>query len=80
MLGEGARTAEDAARYFDSYATAIVAIGAAAGNKASQDRPGISIKLSALHPRYEALSRKRVMNELVPLVRDLARRAGRRMT
>ena len=75
MLGEGARTTEDAARYFDSYASAIVANGAAAGNKASQDRPGISIKLSALHPRYEALSRTRVMNELVPLVRDLARRA-----
>jgi len=75
MLGEGARTAEDAARYFDSYTSAIAAIGAGAGNTAPQDRPGISIKLSALHPRYEALSRARVMTELVPLVRDLAHRA-----
>lgn len=75
MLGEGARTADDAARYFESYAAAIAAIGASAGNRAPQDRPGISIKLSALHPRYEALSRTRVMTELVPLVRDLAHRA-----
>ncbi|MES2602619.1 MAG: bifunctional proline dehydrogenase/L-glutamate gamma-semialdehyde dehydrogenase PutA [Pseudomonadota bacterium] len=75
MLGEGARTAADAARYFGSYAAAIEAIGAAAGDKALPDRPGISVKLSALHPRYEALSRSRVMAELVPLTLDLARRA-----
>ncbi|MBB5052463.1 RHH-type proline utilization regulon transcriptional repressor/proline dehydrogenase/delta 1-pyrroline-5-carboxylate dehydrogenase [Afipia massiliensis] len=75
MLGEGARTAADAARYFESYASAIEAIGAAAGDKALPDRPGISVKLSALHPRYEALSRSRVMTELVPLTLDLARRA-----
>jgi RHH-type proline utilization regulon transcriptional repressor/proline dehydrogenase/delta 1-pyrroline-5-carboxylate dehydrogenase len=75
MLGEGARTAADAARYFESYAAAIEAIGAAAGDKALPDRPGMSVKLSALHPRYEALSRRRVMAELVPLALDLARRA-----
>ncbi|CAN5436246.1 bifunctional proline dehydrogenase/L-glutamate gamma-semialdehyde dehydrogenase PutA [soil metagenome] len=75
MLGEGARSAADAARYFESYAAAIEAIGAAAGDKALPDRPGISVKLSALHPRYEALSRSRVMAEIVPLTRDLARRA-----
>ncbi len=75
MLGEGARTADDAARYFESYALAIAAIGATAGERIAQDRPGISIKLSALHPRYEALSRTRVMTELVPRVCDLARRA-----
>ncbi len=75
MLGEGARTAADAARYFESYASAIEAIGGAGGNKALPDRPGISVKLSALHPRYEALSRVRVMAELVPLTLDLARRA-----
>jgi len=75
MLGEGARTATDAARYFESYAAAIDAIGGAAGNKARPDRPGISVKLSALHPRYEPLSRSRVMTELVPLTLDLARRA-----
>ncbi|MES2750777.1 MAG: bifunctional proline dehydrogenase/L-glutamate gamma-semialdehyde dehydrogenase PutA [Pseudomonadota bacterium] len=75
MLGEGARTAADAARYFESYASAIKAIGHAAGNKPLPDRPGISVKLSALHPRYEMLSRSRVMAELVPLATDLARRA-----
>ncbi len=75
MLGEGARTATDAARYFESYASAIEAIGNAGGNTARPDRPGISVKLSALHPRYDALSRSRVMTELVPLTLDLARRA-----
>ena len=75
MLGEGAHTAADAARYLKSYAAAIEAIGRAAGDRALPDRPGISVKLSALHPRYEALSRSRVMTELVPLTLDLARRA-----
>ena len=75
MLGEGARTAVDAARYFDSYASAIEAIGATAGDRTLTDRPGISVKLSALHPRYEALGRSRVMAELVPLALDLAQRA-----
>jgi RHH-type proline utilization regulon transcriptional repressor/proline dehydrogenase/delta 1-pyrroline-5-carboxylate dehydrogenase len=75
MLGEGARTADDAARYQASYAAAIEAIGRAAGNKTLPERPGISVKLSALHPRYEAVSRARVMSELVPRVRDLARAA-----
>jgi RHH-type proline utilization regulon transcriptional repressor/proline dehydrogenase/delta 1-pyrroline-5-carboxylate dehydrogenase len=76
MLGEGARTADDAARYQASYAAAIDAIGRAAGNKPLPDRPGISVKLSALHPRYEAVSRARVMTELVPRVRELARAAA----
>ncbi len=75
MLGEGARTAEDAERYFNSYAAAIEAIGHAAGDRSLPDRPGISVKLSALHPRYEAVSRQRVMIELVPRVVDLAARA-----
>jgi RHH-type proline utilization regulon transcriptional repressor/proline dehydrogenase/delta 1-pyrroline-5-carboxylate dehydrogenase len=75
MLGEGARTADDAKRYFKSYASAIDAIGKAAGEKTLPDRPGISIKLSALHPRFEAVSHARVMAELVPLVIDLARQA-----
>ncbi len=75
MLGEGSRTAADAKRYFESYASAIDAIGRAAGNRPLPDRPGISVKLSALHPRYEPLSRARVMTELVPLVTALARRA-----
>ncbi|MFY7959023.1 MAG: bifunctional proline dehydrogenase/L-glutamate gamma-semialdehyde dehydrogenase PutA, partial [Elsteraceae bacterium] len=75
MLGEGARTAEDAKRYAASYAAAIEAIGKAAGNQQLPDRPGISVKLSALHPRYEALSRARVMAELTPIVASLARAA-----
>src|SRR3954469_9375896 len=72
MLGEGARTAADAARYFDAYAGAIEAIGRSAGDAPLPDRPGISVKLSALHPRYEAVSRARVMRELVPRVIELA--------
>ncbi|WP_375415188.1 bifunctional proline dehydrogenase/L-glutamate gamma-semialdehyde dehydrogenase PutA [uncultured Bradyrhizobium sp.] len=75
MLGEGARTAEDAKRYFKSYVSAIDAIGKAAGHRALPDRPGISVKLSALHPRFEAVSRSRVMAELVPQLIELARRA-----
>ena len=65
MLGEAARTGDDAGRYFDAYANAIDAIGKSAGNEALPKRPGISVKLSALHPRYEALSRGRVLKELV---------------
>ena len=75
MLGEGARTAADARRYFDAYASAIAAIGRRAGHAALPARPGISVKLSALHPRYEAVSRERVLAELAPRVLDLARLA-----
>src|SRR5581483_5030502 len=75
MLGEGARTRADAERYFAAYASAIAAIGAAAGDSALPDRPGISVKLSALHPRYEAVNRERVLRELVPALLDLARAA-----
>ena len=75
MLGEGARTAADADRYFAAYAQAIEAIGRAAGKGALPDRPGISVKLSALHPRYEAISRQRVLDELAPRLLDLARQA-----
>lgn len=75
MLGEGARTSADAARYFESYAGAITAIGRTAGNEPLPNRPGISVKLSALHPRYEAVSRERVLRELVPRVIELARQA-----
>ena len=74
MLGEGARTAADAERYFESYAHAIEAIGSAP-QRQLPERPGISVKLSALHPRYEAISRERVMRELVPALLDLARKA-----
>ncbi len=72
MLGEGARTQEDADRYAASYSVAIDAIGKAAGNAPLPNRPGISVKLSALHPRYEWVSRERVMHELVPVLLRLA--------
>src|SRR5262249_19031017 len=75
MLGEGARTAEDAARYFAAYRDAIDAMGSQAGEAVLPERPGISVKLSALHPRYEPLSRAVVLDELTPKVADLARRA-----
>src|SRR5882724_11266579 len=75
MLGEGARTADDAERYFNSYASAIESIGRATDDRPLPDRPGISVKLSALHPRFEALSRPRVIAELTPRLIDLARRA-----
>jgi RHH-type proline utilization regulon transcriptional repressor/proline dehydrogenase/delta 1-pyrroline-5-carboxylate dehydrogenase len=75
MLGEGARTASDAERYFDSYHSAIEAIGRTAGDRPLPDRPGISVKLSALHPRFEAVSRTRVMRELVPRLIELSRHA-----
>jgi RHH-type proline utilization regulon transcriptional repressor/proline dehydrogenase/delta 1-pyrroline-5-carboxylate dehydrogenase len=77
MLGEGARTAADAERYFEAYVAAIDAIGARGGNAALPARPGISVKLSALHPRYEAVSRDRVLKELVPRALELARKAKR---
>ncbi|MEA2169888.1 MAG: RHH-type transcriptional regulator, proline utilization regulon repressor / proline dehydrogenase, partial [Solirubrobacteraceae bacterium] len=75
MLGEGARTAADAERYLHAYAAAIDAIGASAGTAPLPSRPGISVKLSALHPRFEAVSRARVLTELVPNVRALAHKA-----
>ncbi len=79
MLGEGARTNTDAERYFASYANAIDAIGTTAGNDVLPKRQsggfGISVKLSALHPRYEPLARGRVLKELVPNLLELARMA-----
>jgi RHH-type transcriptional regulator, proline utilization regulon repressor / proline dehydrogenase / delta 1-pyrroline-5-carboxylate dehydrogenase len=78
MLGEGARTAEDAERYFHAYAEAITAIGTLGSNAPVTERPGISVKLSALHPRYEAVSRERVLRELTPPLAELARMAKAR--
>jgi RHH-type proline utilization regulon transcriptional repressor/proline dehydrogenase/delta 1-pyrroline-5-carboxylate dehydrogenase len=75
MLGEAARTAADAARYFTAYETAIAAIGRVADGRAIEDAPGISIKLSALHPRYEMVQRERVRAELTPRLLALAQHA-----
>ena len=72
MLGEAARTEADAKRYHLSYSAAISAMAAACTHSDIRDNPGISVKLSALHPRYEVAQRDRVMAELVPRVRALA--------
>ncbi|MCO5132014.1 MAG: trifunctional transcriptional regulator/proline dehydrogenase/L-glutamate gamma-semialdehyde dehydrogenase [Xanthobacteraceae bacterium] len=77
MLGEAAMTAADAARYFRDYETAIHAIGAAAAGRGIHDGPGISIKLSALHPRYSRAQAARVMGELLPRVKALCELARR---
>jgi len=75
MLGEGARTADDAERYFHSYQQAIGTIATQAqGDERGND--GISIKLSALHPRYEDAQHQRVMAELVPRVWALCEQAA----
>jgi RHH-type proline utilization regulon transcriptional repressor/proline dehydrogenase/delta 1-pyrroline-5-carboxylate dehydrogenase len=78
MLGEGARTAADARRYYDRYLVALEAVGKAAGRLASGhpdaliERPSLSVKLSAIHPRYEPGKEARLESELVPLVIELA--------
>ena len=72
MLGEAASTAADARRYFLAYANAIAAISAHAADRDPHGNSGISVKLSALHPRYEQLAHRRVMAELVPRVHALA--------
>ncbi|SAK43801.1 trifunctional transcriptional regulator/proline dehydrogenase/pyrroline-5-carboxylate dehydrogenase [Caballeronia temeraria] len=77
MLGEAATTEEDAQRYYASYEQAIHAIGKAAGGRGIYEGPGISIKLSALHPRYSRSQQERTMNELLPRVRSLAQLARR---
>nr|WP_315844984.1 trifunctional transcriptional regulator/proline dehydrogenase/L-glutamate gamma-semialdehyde dehydrogenase [uncultured Achromobacter sp.] len=71
MLGEAATTAEDAERYYASYEQAIHAIGKAAAGRGIYEGPGISIKLSALHPRYSRSQRERVIAELLPRVKAL---------
>ncbi len=76
MLGEAARTAADADRYFGAYEDAIEAVGRAGSTAPRiEDRPGISIKLSALHPRYEVAQEGRVFGELLPRLETLAARA-----
>ncbi|MEO1476627.1 MAG: proline dehydrogenase family protein, partial [Pseudomonadota bacterium] len=78
MLGEAALTQRDADGYFRKYKDAIRAIRKASTSDDIRDNPGISIKLSALHPRYELSQKQRVMDELVPLVTELclAAKAG----
>jgi len=71
MLGEAALTATDAAFYFSSYENAIHAIGKASAGRGIKNGPGISVKLSALHPRYCRAQRQRVMDELLPDLKKL---------
>jgi RHH-type proline utilization regulon transcriptional repressor/proline dehydrogenase/delta 1-pyrroline-5-carboxylate dehydrogenase len=75
MLGEAARTAADAERYLARYRDAIAAIGASAKGD-PQAAPGLSVKLSALHPRYEESQRARVLAELRPRLLSLAEAAA----
>jgi RHH-type proline utilization regulon transcriptional repressor/proline dehydrogenase/delta 1-pyrroline-5-carboxylate dehydrogenase len=77
MLGEGARTDADARRYFEAYATAIGSISDTVRGGSVNEANGISVKLSALHPRYEFRQKRRVMAELLPRVRELALMAKR---
>ncbi|MCW2267044.1 RHH-type proline utilization regulon transcriptional repressor/proline dehydrogenase/delta 1-pyrroline-5-carboxylate dehydrogenase [Gluconobacter cerinus] len=75
MLGEAATTMADADRYYRDYETAIHAIGQASAGAGAYQGPGISVKLSALHPRYSRLQRERVLAELGPRLTALARLA-----
>ena len=75
MLGEAALTEEDAKRYLASYEQAIHAIGKASHGRGIYEGPGISIKLSALHPRYSRAQYDRVMDELYPTVLGLVKMA-----
>ncbi len=84
MLGEGAKTAADAKRYFDRYMSALDQIGRSVGSLTSphadalMERPSLSVKLSAIHPRFEPGKENRLEAELVPLVLELARTARAR--
>ncbi|MDA5095318.1 bifunctional proline dehydrogenase/L-glutamate gamma-semialdehyde dehydrogenase PutA [Aliiroseovarius sp. KMU-50] len=75
MLGEAALTAEDAAGFLTAYSEAIANLAGECRSHDIRENPGISIKLSALHPRYEVGQRDRVMAELVPVTLKLAQQA-----
>ena len=75
MLGEAARTMADADGYMEAYEGAIVRVGASTDEQDEFAKPSISVKLSALHPRYELAQADRVMAELAPRLLELARLA-----
>lgn len=77
MLGEGARTAKDAARYHKRYMDAIAAVGKARGEGPIESVDGVSVKLSALHPRYLAVKESRVFDELYPMVLEQCEAAAK---
>ena len=72
MLGEGARTEADAERYEAAYAAALKVVGKHAGDQGPEAGHGVSVKLSALSPRYEARQPERVWGELYPRIKRLA--------
>jgi RHH-type proline utilization regulon transcriptional repressor/proline dehydrogenase/delta 1-pyrroline-5-carboxylate dehydrogenase len=72
MLGEGARTSEDAGRYFETYAHAADVIG----KSGSRQAPGMSVKLSALHPRYHWTQRDRCVPDIIDPLSHLCRKAA----
>jgi len=76
MLGEAALTAEDADRYFEAYRSAVAAIARGTTENSLHARPGISVKLSALHPRYEYAQSERVLEELTDRLSVIARAAA----
>jgi len=81
MLGEAARTMDDAERYYQRYMDAIHSVGARAGKMTDRSRdalmhrPGLSVKLSAIHPRFEAMQAERIREELVPNLIALVKEA-----
>ncbi|HYE52915.1 MAG TPA: bifunctional proline dehydrogenase/L-glutamate gamma-semialdehyde dehydrogenase PutA, partial [Azospirillaceae bacterium] len=77
MLGEGARTWAQADRYLKAYADAVDVVGKDAGGKGPYATAGVSIKLSALHPRYVYAKQDQVLKDLVPRVKGLALQAKR---
>lgn len=72
MLGEAAKTKKDAEKYFEDYKRAIERIGEKSAGLGPIKGPGVSVKLSALHPRYEWLHRARMKRELLPKLKELA--------
>ncbi|MEO8118285.1 MAG: proline dehydrogenase family protein [Rhodoferax sp.] len=77
MLGEGALTPEDAEAYYQAYAHTIEQVGRAAGGQGTIEGPGVSVKLTGLHPRYEVAQLDRVLAEMYPKLLELARAAKR---
>ena len=71
MLGEAALTDDDSMRYMQNYVTAIHAVGAASNGRGVHNGPGISVKLSAIHPRYQQAQQDRVVSELYPRLKHL---------
>ena len=76
MLGEAARTSADAERYFEAYRKAIAALKGEARSDDIRLNPGISVKLSALHPRYEATQRENMLPDMAERLLTLAREAS----